>query len=188
MFGPFAGLHLAAVVGALALVTTGSWPLLPHRKYILAVQAAGSGLFGLHYLLLGAWTGAIMCAAAIVQSVTAVLVTKRNVRFGIAGFTLLVTLTLTVLTWGGLRSAVAQMAGLLSLSGRLQCDAQRLRWFFLGSVFCSMTYNLLVGSPWGLSNDTIALTMLIAGLWRERNVRMRVAKNLETSTRAPAAA
>lgn len=161
-------MHLSTVVGALAVMANGMWPLLRDRKRILAAQAIGSSLFGLHYLLIGATTGAAMCAASIIQSVTAALVARRGMRLGIVGATLLAGATMTVLTWHGLSSAFAQATGLLSASGRLQRDAQRLRWLFLGSVLCSVTHNFLVGSPWGLITDGTALAMLTAGLWRGR--------------------
>lgn len=165
------GLHLSTVVGVLAVLANTSWPLVRNRRRILAVQALGSSLFGFHYLLIGAGTGAAMCAASIIQSVTAALVTRRGIRLSVVGATLLAGTTMTVLTWHGLSSAFALATGLLSASGRLQRDAHRLRCLFLGAVLCSMTHNVLVGSPWGLTSDTLALTMLAAGLWRGQKAR-----------------
>lgn len=159
-------LHLSTVVGAAAVAVNTSWPLLRNRKRILAIQAVGSSLFGLHYLLIGSGTAAAMCAAGIIQGVTAAVVARRSVRLGIVGATLLAGFAMTVLTWHGLPSAFAQAGGLLSASGRLQRDAQRLRWLFLGSEMCWTTHNLMVGSPWGLTSDALAVTMLTAGLWR----------------------
>ncbi len=178
-------LHLSTVVGALAVAVNSSWPLLRHRKRILAVQAVGSSLFGIHFLLIGSSTAAAMCAAGIVQGVTAAVVARRGVRLGIVGATLLAGAAVTVLTWHGLPSAFAQAGGLFSASGRLQRDTQRLRWLFLGSEMCWTTHNLMVGSPWGLTSDTLAITMLTAGLWRGYRARMAVPTDLVAT---PAAA
>ena len=163
--------HLSTVVGALAVAVNSSWPVLRNRKRILAVQAVASSLFGVHFLLIGSGTAAAMCAAGIIQGVTAAVFVRRGVRLGIVGATLLAGMATTLLTWRGLPSAFAQAGGLLSASGRLQRDAQRLRWLFLGSEMCWTTHNLMVGSPWGLTSDAVALTMLTAGLWRGRNAR-----------------
>lgn len=170
-------LHLSTVVGALAVAVNSSWPTLRSRKRILAVQAVGSSLFGLHFLLIGSGTAAAMCAAGIIQGVTAAVVARRGVRLGIVGATLLAGAAVTALTWRGLPSGFAQAGGLLSASGRLQRDAQRLRWFFLGSEMCWTTHNLMVGSPWGLTSDAVAVTMLTAGLWRGRRARARAARS-----------
>ena len=178
-------LHLSTVVGALAVAVNSSWPLLRHRKRILAVQAVGSSLFGVHFLLIGSSTAAAMCAAGIIQGVTAAVVARRGVRLGIVGATLLAGASVTLLTWHGLPSAFAQAGGLFSASGRLQRDAQRLRWLFLGSEMCWTTHNLMVGSPWGLTSDTLAITLLTAGLWRGRRARMAVPTDLAAT---PAAA
>jgi Bacterial inner membrane protein len=167
-FATLSGLYLSTLVGALAVAANASWPLLRDRRRILAVQALASSLFGLHYVLIGARTGAVMCAASMVQSVTAALVSRRCVRLGIVAATLLAAIAMAALTWRGLPSACALTTGLLSASGRLQQDPQRLRRLFVGSALCSMTHNLLVGSPWGLITDTLTLGMLAAGLWRGR--------------------
>ncbi len=164
-------LHLSTVVGALAVAVNSSWPILRNRKRILAVQAVASSLFGVHFLLIGSSTAAAMCAAGIIQGITAAVFVRRGVRLGIVGATLLAGMAVTLLTWRGLPSAFAQAGGLFSASGRLQRDAQRLRWLFLGSEMCWTTHNLMVGSPWGLTSDAVALTMLTAGLWRGRNAR-----------------
>ena len=177
-------LHLSTVVGALAVAVNSSWPLLRNRKRILAVQAVGSSLFGFHYLLIGSGTAAAMCAAGIIQGVTAAVAGRRGVRLGIVGATLLAGVATTLLTWHGLPSAFAQAGGLLSASGRLQRDTRRLRWLFLGSEMCWTTHNLMVGSPWGLTSDALAITMLTAGLWRGRRARRPVPTGLAATPAA----
>ena len=177
-------LHPSTVLGALAVAVNSAWPILRNRKRILAVQAAASSLFGFHFLLIGSGTAAAMCAAGIIQGVTAAVFARRGVRLGVVGATLLAGMAMTLLTWHGLPSAFAQAGGLLSASGRLQRDAQRLRWLFLGSEMCWTTHNLMVGSPWGLTSDAVALTMLSAGLWRGRNARTPLATDLAAGSKA----
>ena len=160
-------LHTSTLIGVLALSVNMSWPLLHGRKRILTVQALGSSLFALHYLLIGAETGAVMCAAAIVQSVTGALVRQRTMRLGIVGMTLVAGVTMTFLTWQGLPSAFAQATGIFSAAGRLQPNTRRLRWLFVGSVLCSLIHNFLVGSLWGLGSDMVSATILAVRIWRD---------------------
>lgn len=166
-------LHLSAVVGALAVAVNNSWPVLRNRKRILLVQVTGSSLFGLHYTLIGSSTAAAMCAAGIAQGAAAVLIARRGPRLAVFAATILAGLTATALTWHGATSVLAQMGGLLSASGRLQRDVQRLRWLFLCSEACWTAHNLLAGSPWGLTSDAVAVTMLVTGLWRGRRAGAR---------------
>ena len=160
-------LHTSTLIGVLALAANTSWPLLRGRKCILTVQALGSSLFGLHYLLIGAGTGAVMCAAAIVQSVTGALVRRHTIRLGIVGMTLVAGVTMTFLTWQGLPSAFAQATGIFSAAGRLQRNVRRLRWLFVGSVLCSLIHNFLVGSLWGLGSDVVSAAILAVRIWRD---------------------
>ena len=43
---------------------------------------------------------------------------------------------------------------------------QAIRWSFLGSEVFWVSHNLLVGSRWGLTADTLAVTTLVIGLVR----------------------
>lgn len=162
------GLQPATVAGMAAVAVNCCWPLLHRRKTLLGLQVCASLLFGLHYLLLGAPTAAAMCGASAAQGLAAALVARRSLRDGIIGATAAASLAITVATWTGLPSLLAQTGQLLSLAGRLQRDTQRLRWLFLASEAFWVSHNLLVGSRWGLASDSLAVTMLLIGLWRGR--------------------
>lgn len=161
-------LEPANVVGLVAVSSSITWPLLRRRKAILIVQVAGSLLFGLHYLLLGASTAAAMCVMGALQGVALVTLIHRRQRIGVVGATMAIAALVTALTWNGLPSLLSQGGQAMSAIGRLQLDTQRLRLWFLVSVLFWCSHNLIVGSVFGLASDTLSLTSLLLGLWRHR--------------------
>ena len=158
----------ATIVGIIALGSSVTWPLLRRRKAILVVQVAGSLLFALHYLLLGASTGAAMCVMGALQGVALVTLVDRRQRIGVVGATMAIGAFVTAMTWNGLPSLMSQGGQAMSAIGRLQLDTQRLRLWFLVSVVFWCSHNLMVGSVFGLASDTLSLTSLLLGLWRNR--------------------
>jgi hypothetical protein len=163
-----ANLAPATIAGALGVLANCTWPLQRERRVILALQCAGSLLFGLHYLLLGAPTAAAMCVAGIIQGVSAVAISGRKLRLSIFGATIVGAMTVTIATFAGVTSLLAQTGSLLTATGRLQRSAQSIRWCFLAAEAFWTTHNVLVGSPWGLTSDALGVTMLVIGLWRGR--------------------
>ena len=161
----------AAAAGALGVAANGVWPHLQSRREILAVQVFCSAMFALHYTLLGANTGAAMCAAGALQSLAAATLRGRWALGGVFGATIAATLAMTVATWSGLPSALALAGQSMSALGRLQRREQAIRLAFLGGEAFWISHNLLVGSSWGLTADTMAVTMLLIGLWRGRTRR-----------------
>jgi hypothetical protein len=76
----------------------------------------------------------------------------------------------TVTTFAGLPSLLAQTGSLFTATGRLQRSTQSIRWLFLAAEVFWTSHNLIVGSVWGLTSDTMGVTMLVLGLWRGRKV------------------
>lgn len=163
---PLATLPPATCAGALAVAVNCSWPLQKSRHVILGLQTASALLFGLHYLLLGSPTAAAICAAGVVQALAAAMIGNRSLRLSVFGATILASLAATVATFAGVTSVLAQGGGMLSALGRLQRGTQAIRWCFLASEVFWVTHNLLVGSAWGLTSDTLAVTTLVIGLAR----------------------
>jgi hypothetical protein len=164
----------ATVAGAFAVTLSGIWPLLATRRRILGMQVLSSCVWGLHFLLLGAHTAAAMCVAGALQGVAATMLRSRWARDGVIGATVVVSLAITVATWSGIPSILAQSGQLASAVGRLQRGTQTIRLIFLGSEVFWVSHNVLVGSSWGLMSDAMAVSMLAVGLWRGWARRPRV--------------
>ena len=121
----------ATAAGALGVMANGVWPHLRSRRQILAVQVFCSAMFALHYALLGAHTGAAMCAAGALQSLAAATLRGRWALGGVFGATIAATLAMTAATWSGLPSALALAGQSMSAFGRLQHREQAIRLAFL---------------------------------------------------------
>lgn len=171
MPSPLALPDAATLAGAAAVALNASWPVLRSRRRILALQVVASLLFGLHYSLLGARTGAAMCLAGAAQGLAMALLRGHAARLGAFGAAVAAGLTVTVATWSGLASLCAQGGQLLSALGRLRRSAQSIRWCFLAAEGFWVSHNLLVGSRWGLTSDVLAVSMLAIGLWRGHAAR-----------------
>jgi hypothetical protein len=164
----FLALPPATFAGALGVLANCVWPLQRERRVILTLQCVGAAMFGLHYLFLGAPTAAALCVGAVIQTVAAATMTNRRAQLAIVAATLLGGLTVTVTAFAGLPSVLAQTGSLVTAYGRLQRGAQSIRWCFLIAEAFWTTHNVIVGSPWGLTSDTLSVAMLVVGLWRGR--------------------
>jgi hypothetical protein len=158
----------ANYAGALGVLANCVWPLQRERRLILALQCAGALMFGLHYLLLGAPTAAAMCVGSVIQGTSVALIGNRRLQLSIVGAAVATGLAVTVATFAGITSVLAQTGSLLTATGRLQRNVQSIRWCFLAAEAFWTSHNLIVGSSWGLTSDSMAVTMLVIGLWRGR--------------------
>jgi hypothetical protein len=163
------GIPPAAVAGALAVAANCTWPLQRGVRTILALQSTSSMLFGLHYLFLGEPVAAAMCAAGMIQAVSAATIASRRLRLGIFAGTILAGLGATIGLYAGAISLLAEAGGLFSAFGRLQRGAQAIRWCFLASEVFWVSHNIMAGSVYALTSDTLAVSMLLLGLWRNRS-------------------
>lgn len=178
----------ADIVGGCAVALGCSWPLYRSRGRILGVQCIGAMLFGVHYILLGAPTGAAVALAAAVQAVAAAMLREGWMKRGVFALTVLAGLIVTVTNFAGLPSLFAQGGAFVTTAGRLQRSAQAMRWFFLAASAFWVTHNLLVGSVWGLTADSLSVSMLAVGIWRERAPRAAQSAPARPATARPAAA
>ena len=121
------------------------------------------------------------------RGASAALIGNRTIRYSIFGATILAGLATTVATFSGLPSICAQTGSLLTATGRLQRAPQTIRWCFLGAEAFWITHNVMVGSPWGLTSDTLGVTMLVLGLWRGRRRGLGLAGLLPGPATAAAA-
>ncbi|EWY37570.1 hypothetical protein N825_17240 [Skermanella stibiiresistens SB22] len=156
---------LADIFGITGVIAGSSWGFLKDRRAILAVQAFATVMFGIHYGLLGAWSGAAMCVMTLVQAASSLPRERNKVTTVLFWSTVPMIALLTILTWNGLASAGAAFGMAMATLGRWQTDTFKLRGFF---VLCSLgwgTHNMTVGSPFGLASDTMCL---VSNLWRLR--------------------
>ncbi|MDP4022963.1 YgjV family protein [Methylobacterium sp. NEAU 140] len=160
------------IFGALGLVLGFVSGVMPGRVAILVASAACSTCFGLHFLRLGAGTGAAMCALSVAQSLAAARFGGRDRRPAwfapFFGGCLCLVLGLTAATWSGWPSACAGTGALLAMRARLQPEAGAMRASFLAASLAWAGHNLLVGSAFGLTCDLLTLSGLLLAMGRAR--------------------
>lgn len=162
---------LGDLFGAAGVIAGSSWGLLRKRRAILLVQGTGSFFFMLHYILLGAYSGAAMCVPTLIQNASALPDRRTRLTKVLFWSTVPLMAVLTVLTWNGIASAGAAFGLAMATFGRWQTETARLRVFF---VFCAMgwaMHNLTVGSPFGLASDTMTFATNLWRLWQDRTRR-----------------
>ncbi|MCJ2072527.1 YgjV family protein [Methylobacterium sp. J-030] len=156
--------------GSLGLCLGFTAGMMPRRDRILLASAACAAAFGVHYLTLGALTGAAMCAISVLQSLVALTCLGRPGRSGwvppLFAASTLAAAGLTVATWTGWPSACAALGTLLATGARLRTAPQPMRLLFLGASLCWAGHNLLVGSVFGLTCDLLTISGLGIALLR----------------------
>lgn len=168
----FAGHHLD-LFGTGGLLLGFAAGLMPGRRGMLLASAACAACFGLHYLHLGALTGAAMCAIAVLQTLVSAYAIGPGWRAAwvvplFAGSSLAAAATMLA-TWSGWPSACAGLGTLLATGARLQGEAGTMRRLFVGASLCWALHNGLVGSVFGLTCDLLTLTGLGIALLRQQS-------------------
>lgn len=138
------------------------------RKNILYLQGVNVGLFIFQYILLGAYTG------AVVQCITL----SRNLVFAKKGekkwadnplwpfiFMALAIITL-VIFWQGWVSIFPVIGVIIGTYGMSKDQPKTMRRYILSTALVWIPYDLLVHSYSGFVNDIISYVALIIGMYR----------------------
>lgn len=149
------------------------WPFFRGRRAMLAAQAAGAFLFGLHYILVEAFTGSVMATLGGAQALLAIpLGTRPGFRRVYIGMLPIIAVGLA-LTWRGPASAFAALAMTIVSLGRYQTDILWFRGLLIACVPMWMGHNLIVGSIPGLSSDVLSIaggTYMFWITWKQQKV------------------
>lgn len=146
---------------------------MPRREWILLMAAACSTCFGLHYLNLGAATGAAMCSISVIQGLVSALCPaawRRLVLAPVFAASGLAAAWLTATTWSGWPSGCAALGALLATGARLQTDPRAMRLCFLAASSIWAGHNWLVGSAFALTCDLLTISGLVLALRRAGRV------------------
>lgn len=162
-----------AATGIAGLSAATLSTLLGGRRAILLAQAAASCLFLLHFLLLGAQTGMLMCGLGLIQMAVRIRRNPCRALGLLYALTVPAALAVAVLSWQGPMSALSATGFLLATLGRWQGDVGRMRLFFILATLVGSGHNLLAGSVFGLVSDAMGLSGHCIGLWRAGIFRSR---------------
>lgn len=155
-----------AATGIAGLSAATLSTLLGGRRAILLAQATASSLFLLHFLLLGAQTGMLMCGLGLIQMAVRIRRQPGRTLGLLYALTVPAALAVAALSWQGPMSALSATGFLLATLGRWQSKVGRMRLFLILATLVGSGHNLLAGSVFGLVSDAMGLSGHCISLWR----------------------
>lgn len=137
------------------------------HKRILFLRTMNEFLFGIQYLLLGAYTGAAMNAVGCVRNyVFSYQVQKgKKTAFSRALFSV-AFVAFSLATWSGPKSMLIAVAKVLSTYAYGCTDTVRMRWIILVTSSSWLVYNVCIGSIAGVVCEGFTLLSLVVALVR----------------------
>lgn len=161
------GTLFGTAFGIAGIIANTCWPLIKRRKYLLAGQLMACIFMALHFIFLGAYTGAaVMALAGLIAALAIPL--ETHARFKTVYLASLLFIPFVCwFTWQGYPSILSSLALILFCVGNLQLNTKHLRLFLLMCLFAWIGHNLLVSSYPALLSNLLALSTSLYGLWRE---------------------
>lgn len=137
-----------------------------HRGIVLC-KALSELTFSLQYILLGAWTAAVLDFISVVRNFLFYKLVKKNRSTTpvIVGFGIFVVLT-GVFTFDGIVSLLPIGSKLLTTISYGMKNERWLRIITLPSCVLWIIYNLFVGSAAGVLTDVMTLVSLLIAMYK----------------------
>lgn len=158
---------LIQLIGFAGLATSiAAFQFKKHRSIVLC-KMASELIFALQYILLGAWTAAVLDGISVIRNTLYTNFVKRGRSTTpiIVGFCLFVIAT-GIVTFDGWLSLLPIAAKLLTTISYGMKKEKLLRFITLPSCIMWTIYNLQVGSLGGALGDTLTLISLLIGIYK----------------------
>lgn len=155
-------------IGLIALVFVFlSWNAKT-RKDIFKLQSINLVFFIIHYMLLGAHTGALMCIVVLTRNF--VFVRKGTKRWAshVIWFYIFCLLSIAVLliSWRGWISVLPATAVIIGMYGMFKDKPKEMRFYNLLNSLIWVPYTIVVHSYSGLLSQIIGITGVLVGMYR----------------------
>ena len=141
---------------------------LKTRRSILLCQFFGALSFVVHFLLLGAPTGALINLVGVMRA----LLFQKYSEAARPQWPLVLVIGMFILagivTWEGVISLLPMFAMIFSSYGFWQRSPRRVRQIVMTSPPLWCIYNVLSGSIAGTLTELVNFTSMIVGVWRYR--------------------
>ena len=158
---------LIQLIGFVGLATSIlAFQFKKHRGIVLC-KMSSELIFALQYILLGAWTAAVLDGLSVIRNSLYTYFVKRgrSTLPVIIGFGLFVVVT-GIVTFDGWLSLLPIAAKLLTTISYGMKNEKLLRFITLPSCIMWSIYNLQVGSLGGALGDTLTLISLLIGIYK----------------------
>ncbi len=163
----FWGMLIIQGIGFLGIIASIlSFQCKKHGK-LMVLRTGNELLFGIQYVLLGAYTGAAMNLVGCVRNlVFAGMVKKGKKTTGLCFLFSALFLTFAAVTWAGFRSVLIGTAKVISTFAYGNKNVFLVRIMVLSSSTAWLIYNAIVGSWAGVANETLTICSIIIGIFR----------------------
>ncbi len=161
----------AQILGFVATLTSILAFQLKTHKQIMVAQIATSGVFIIHYILLGGYAGAAINVVAVVRNIVFYNRDKKIFasRWWTAIFAVLITAVGSIFAvsegWVALFFIVGMVLNTISFS---MVDPQKVRVLILFAAPMLLVYNILLSSVAGSVNEVLGWSSAAIGLIRYR--------------------
>ena len=159
---------LIQIVGLIALILGVVSVQFKHRRNILLVQLSASVTWIIHFLLLGATSGAVMNAVGALRTYSYYVCRSEPRPSWLPWSIAVLAAIVTVATWQGMLSLLPLSAMLLAIYALWQKSEQKIRFYLTLCVPLWFAYNLTVMSYAGMASDLLALISGVIALYRYR--------------------
>ena len=157
---------IAQFVGCIALAFGVSAFQMRTRVSVLAVMATANAFWALHFLLLGAYTGAALNLVSIARNAMFMRWKDRYPGPLLPAVVIAVLAGAAIATWRGPLSGVALTAAVCATIAFWQRHPRNTRRWSLLSSPLWLTHNALQGSYPGIIIEVLVLGSILIGMWR----------------------
>ena len=162
---------LAQIFGLLALSVKVVGIQFKKKANILLLTIVSATLFTINYILLNAWSAAVICTVGAVVVLTIFLLEKRKKR-KISWLIVLIFVALEIIPWAFFYQdwydVLPLIGTLLWLTSMLQRDENRLRWFLIVNFIPWMIYGIITATYTAMLADVFSVTSTVIALIRYR--------------------
>lgn len=137
------------------------------HKHIVLIKMCSELSFAVQYMLLGAWTGALLDLVSGLRNFLfyKFVEKKRSTLPVILAFSALV-IALGIGSWAGPISLLPVLAKVITTVSYGMKNERLLRYITIPSCFLWITYNALAGSAEGIICDSITLVSIIIAIYK----------------------
>lgn len=160
---------IAQGIGVIAMILPYFIYTARTRKMLITLKFVSDALWGTHYFMLGALSGAVMNVINMGREV--VFQCKTSHKWAQtpiwAIVFIIINLSSTAVSWQGWQSLLPAVGASISVIGLWCASPLTIRLFSLPSTACWLLYALMSGTVSGIICNVIQMAAIIIGLYRD---------------------
>ncbi len=158
---------IAQIIGFCGLALNGLSFQQKKRKGILSFQICAAAMFIVHYILLGAYTGAVLNFLGLLRSLVFINNDKKWAKSPAwLGVFIVVFSVASVATWVDWYSFLPATAMILTTVSYWLKNETKIRLVTFPSSPCWLVYNIITGSIAGIATEAVVMISLIVAIVR----------------------